>query len=502
MREQPALLLGPYLSFRYFGTCQTHHSLRLNDFTEAGLGLSTMSSAQLDIQPLDEAAANSEATLAPFALKQQVAERLAAHRARHGQQTTSPAPSVVRSAAAKPRAAQIAAAVAERYAQSQSYRAFLAAEAERAIQEAQAAAEVAARSAQAIADAQNELLAELDQWELTPPPAPATPSPLSSFAEPGWDGGGSASSLAGSQTQVSSAGLTVRLYEDSNHAIPEPFSGPIRPSYQNFEEIEEDERLALEDEIAFRQSPTFEDPVAPIEIPANLIEFPRQLVASRRARPRIAEGPLREEADHTHNATQLRIFEVEPAQISTAPAAESAESVIPEWSSILLNAQPVSSYVEPETSSALFSPVLPLHTASPSLRLMAAMVDGCILFAAFLSFAVVFVLTLAKLPAPPVPVHIPVQMAAIGAVGVLAFMALLYQALFFTFSEATPGMRYARIGLCTFNDENPSRAAMRRRVLAAVLSACPLGIGFLWAWLDDDGLGWHDRISRIYQRSY
>jgi hypothetical protein len=43
---------------------------------------------------------------------------------------------------------------------------------------------------------------------------------------------------------------------------------------------------------------------------------------------------------------------------------------------------------------------------------------------------------------------------------------------------------------------------MRRRVLAAVLAACPLGLGFVWAWLDDDSLGWHDRISRIYQRTY
>ena len=468
-----------------------------------------MSSAQLDIQPLDEAAAESEAASAPFALKQQVAERLAAHRARHGQQAAAPAPSpsIVRPSSAKPRAAQIAAAVAERYAQSQSYRAFLAAEAERAIQEAQAAAEVAARSAQAIADAQNELLAELDQWELTPPPAPATPPATpDSFAPPGLssfrEAGGSASSSE-PQTQVSSVGLTVRLYEDSNHSIPEPFNGPLRPSYQHFAEIEEDERLALEDEIAFRQSPTFEDPVAPVEIPANLIEFPRQLVAPRRARPRIAEGPLREEAEQqAHDATQLRIFEVEPTQISTAPAAESAESIIPEWSSILLNAQPVSSYVEPETLSALFSPVLPLHAAPPSLRLMAALVDGCILLGAFLSFAVVFVLTLARLPAPAVTAHIPLQIAAIGSVGALALMGLLYQGLFFTFSEATPGMRYARIGLCTFNDENPTRAAMRRRILAAVLAACPLGLGFLWAWLDDDSLGWHDRISRIYQRSY
>ncbi|HUZ93897.1 MAG TPA: RDD family protein [Edaphobacter sp.] len=484
-----------------------------------------MSSAQLDIQPLDEAAEEAEAALAPLALKQQVAERLAAHRARHGQQAAAPAPTIVRPASTKPRAAQIAAAVAERYAQSQSYRAFLAAEAERAIQEAQAAAEVAARSAQAIADAQNALLAELEQWELTPPPAPPSPlsvSPtsssatpdlsslapqsLSSFAPPTLssfaEGGGSASSTA-PQQQVSSVGLTVRLYEDRNHAIPGPFSGASHNRYQNpFAEIEEDERLALEDEIAFRQSPTFEDPIAPVEIPANLIEFPRQLVASRRARPRIAEGPLREEAEQAHDATQLRIFEVEPTQISTAPAAESAESIIPEWSSILLSALPVSSYVEPETSRLPFSPVLPLHAASPSLRLMAAMVDGCILLAAFLSFVVVFVLTLAKLPAPPVAAHIPLQIAAIGSVGVLALMALIYQGLFFTFSDTTPGMRYARIGLCTFNDENPTRAAMRRRVLAGVLAACPLGLGFLWAWLDDDSLGWHDRISHIYQRSY
>jgi hypothetical protein len=63
-------------------------------------------------------------------------------------------------------------------------------------------------------------------------------------------------------------------------------------------------------------------------------------------------------------------------------------------------------------------------------------------------------------------------------------------------------MRYARIALCTFSDENPTRSAMRRRTWALLLSACPLGMGFLWACLDDDRLGWHDRISRMYQRSY
>jgi uncharacterized RDD family membrane protein YckC len=88
-----------------------------------------------------------------------------------------------------------------------------------------------------------------------------------------------------------------------------------------------------------------------------------------------------------------------------------------------------------------------------------------------------------------------------GAVAV-AFLVLLYQVLFFWFSEATPGMRCARIALCTFDDENPTRRAIRRRGLAMLLSACPLGLGFLWAALDEDRLTWHDRISRMYQRSY
>jgi len=446
-----------------------------------------MSSAQLDIQPLDEAAEPTEAAAAPFVLKQQVAERLAAHRARNGNPQTSAAPSAPapRSSSAKPRAARIAATVAERYAQSQSYRAYLAAEAERAIRQAEAAAEVAARNAQAIADAQNQLLAELEQWELTPP-----------VSEPMSEVESEVESSPLPPAQVSSAGLTVRLYEEI--AAPEPFGRALHPNYEPEQyPLDEEERLALEDEIAFRQSPTFEDPVAPVEIPANLIEFPRQLVASRRARPRLAEGPLREEASQAPDPAQLRIFEVEPAQISSDPV---AESVAPEWSSIMLGALPAA--VQHEVPQVPFSPAIPVHTASMNLRLMAAIVDGCIVAAGVILFAAAFVSTLNKLPGMHGMGDLPPQAVAVAATGVFLVLALVYQALFFTFSDATPGMRYARIALCTFNDENPTRAAMRRRIFAAVLSACPLGIGFLWAWLDDDGLGWHDRISRMYQRSY
>ena len=305
-----------------------------------------MSSAQRDLLPLDEAPAETEAA-APFALREQVAQRLAAHRARRTQQSNSSITPIAQPNAGKSRSSRIAEAVAERYANSPSYRTFLAEQAEAAIREAKAAAEVAALSAQAVADAQYQLLAELDQWTLTPPtPAPVPPSPAPKFsvAEP-LIVEDLPVSLSGDAP--SSPGLTVKLYEDVSRApFQEAVSSPSRPLIYETREVyaaaNEAEALALDEEIAFRQAPVFEESGPPIEIPANLIEFPRQLVAARKARPRLAEGPLREDADQAPQnvpTAQLRIFEVEAAQISTSPV---VESVTPEWSSILLAAHPVS----------------------------------------------------------------------------------------------------------------------------------------------------------------
>jgi len=469
-----------------------------------------MSSAQLDLHPLDEAAIETEAT-ASFGLKEQVAERLAAHRARRTQRPASPAIPIAPPIPAKASAARIAAAVAERYAHSQSYRAFLAAEAEAAIRQAKAAAEVAALTAQAVADAQYQLLAELDQWSLTPPQLPpllAASAPLAISSE-AIEASGSAETFAAIEappaaaSQSSGLGLTVRLYEDvaRSHPATTPTSN-YRFAHQPFDEAE---GLALDEEIAFRQSPVFEEPLGPpIDIPANLIEFPRQLVAARKARPRLAEGPLREDADHPSQnpeIAQLRIFEVEAAQISTTPFVESVE---PEWSSILLGALPPTAPVE--STEPLFNPLLPPQAASLNLRLMAGIVDACVLLTALLAFATVSAITVSKLAGGDATSQIAgpmtLQTTAISVAVVLGALTLLYHLLFFTLAEATPGMRYARIALCTFSDQNPTRSAMRRRLFAMVLSACPLGIGFFWACLDDDRLGWHDRISRMYQRSY
>jgi uncharacterized RDD family membrane protein YckC len=212
----------------------------------------------------------------------------------------------------------------------------------------------------------------------------------------------------------------------------------------------------------------------------NVIDFPRELVASRKLRPRLAEGPLREEKD------QLKIFEVAPESISQTV---SVGKVPANWSPIRLDN-------DPEDSPRRESPTaqIPLKTAPLEDRIMAGIFDLALIVAAFAVFVLVFVACTA---------HPPTGKPAILAAGVaLAGFCLLYQYLFFKYAEGTPGMRYAKIALCTFEDENPTRKAMCKRVWFLLLSVAPLGLGLAWAMFDPDRLSWHDRLSRIYQRSY
>ena len=97
---------------------------------------------------------------------------------------------------------------------------------------------------------------------------------------------------------------------------------------------------------------------------------------------------------------------------------------------------------------------------------------------------------------------LPLPLMGASVAATLTAMFLIYQMLFFTLAESTPGMRYARIGLCTFGDSNPTRKAMRRRVWAMLMAASPLGLGVIWMALDGEGLGWHDRMTRMYPRAY
>jgi hypothetical protein len=553
-----------------------------------------------------------------------VAERLAAHRDRRRRPraeaaavlapapTPTAAPAEGRATSA--RATRIAAAVAERYARSPSYRAYLAAEAEKALDRARAAAEIAELNVRAVAEAQRQLmdalvdsvgcelngeslsedaaggasasvareaagseeilsvydeavqeqLREMTLWpeidgESSPRPSVARRQTATQKAAPNRSHPNASTAASPSQTGSAAllfaqaapdatAGLTVRLYQDAYAALPaaelpagrslggaRAMSGAKRS--MRYEERNDAEALALDEEIAFRQSPVFDEPATPPQpLPANLIEFPRQLIASRKARPRYAEGPLLDEAGAVAGAGQLRIFEVDPAEISTTPTP--AGNAMPQWTSIWLDgpgrapsghtaadgeaAAGSGQQAEREGAAAVLLP------ASMGRRVAAAAVNGAVIFTGFGVFAAVFAMVAGRLSGSQSAVlasglaergglihgglgqlallagrtGVQPGTAAVASAVVLGALYVVYQALFFWFSEATPGMRIARIALCTFTEESPSRGAVRRRVPAVLLSACALGLGFAWAVLDEDRLTWHDRATRMYQRGY
>jgi uncharacterized RDD family membrane protein YckC len=261
---------------------------------------------------------------------------------------------------------------------------------------------------------------------------------------------------------------------------------------------------------------------------ANLIQFPREMIATRRVRPRLAEGPLAEAGA----APQLSIFEVDPAAISIQPAPAtmeppaSPEWMRTEWSDMTLQPLPPSMSLQTQlpTLDPILDPTLvptlnieaqprqqlvdefpselldesallhaPEIEAAPlSRRLLAAFVDCTLIAAVLVAAATLAALNVSELPG--------LRVVEFGVAVALLAIGVAYHACFMTLARATPGMRYAGIELNTFSGYTTSRGQRCGRLLALPLSVLPLGLGLVWAMFDDGQLTWHDRLSRTYLR--
>jgi uncharacterized RDD family membrane protein YckC len=136
---------------------------------------------------------------------------------------------------------------------------------------------------------------------------------------------------------------------------------------------------------------------------------------------------------------------------------------------------------------------LPPQPASFVQRSFSGIIDFLLLLAAEGVLFGVFTALAGGLPSP----RLTLLCAMITG---LAFWFLL-QFVFLVFGRRTPGMRAAGVELSTFAGQPPLVATRRSRALAATLSAMSVGLGFLWALVDEDTFGWHDRISETYLRS-
>ncbi len=136
---------------------------------------------------------------------------------------------------------------------------------------------------------------------------------------------------------------------------------------------------------------------------------------------------------------------------------------------------------------------LPLATASLSRRAFSGAMDGAIVLTACAMFAVTFVKLAETVPAS--------RVGWLYALAVGAAIWLMFQYIFLVYGRGTPGMRALSLELCNFTGRRASRFARRCRAMATVLSGLSLGLGFAWTLVDEDTLGWHDRISGTYMRN-
>lgn len=423
----------------------------------------------------------------PAAWKDEVSARVRAHRNGRGRVPDNQ-PALPGMEPAGPSA--IAARVAQRYSRVPSWREAMAAE---------AAAKAAAAAMPPAPAKPTEAPAAFLQSDLIPAPAPALDESVTQRSEPPARRARIAKPAREAEPSCPPPPQQPDLirYSVSLDSLPAPRSAPSQARVQPHPHAAEAVGV-LEDPI---EEATVE-PTSPL--PARVIEFPRELVAPRKARPRLALGPLLEEERLANPAPppqgalfadsgELRILEADSEVISSAGRVAPTAANMPEWHSIHLDSG--------EPMRAPQAVITPLPAAETTLyvapvqdRIMSAVVDVALTLLAFLAFVLVFAVCTPHLPTGKV--------ALAGAGATLLATWGLYQFLFFSLSAATPGMRYAKIALCTFDDENPSRTAMRARIAALLLSALPLGLGFLWSVFDEDGLCWHDRITETYQRSY
>jgi uncharacterized RDD family membrane protein YckC len=255
-----------------------------------------------------------------------------------------------------------------------------------------------------------------------------------------------------------------------------PLRGPRYPTLQlPFELSEAADSLPAMNESASRSSLAFD--TVPVEAgpaviastehatstppatePGKLIEFPRyaavplpleELAEPVFVAPRILEAP---EMAPPQPALGGIILEEKEQSVATTPAEEQ------------------------------------MPVASLGRRMAAGFVDGIFVGAATALFGWIAI-HVARFVPPPT------ELAA-TAVGTFAILWIGYQYTLLVHSGTTPGLLIARLELRSSDGSPVMRRLRRWRVLSSVLSLGALGLGYLWVWFDEDGLCWHDRITR------
>jgi hypothetical protein len=260
------------------------------------------------------------------------------------------------------------------------------------------------------------------------------------------------------------AGATYQQVPTSNHALALDAFAPVAPRDEptNLHDIDRAHEAAVNphgEELMNAETP------APIPAPvtAKIIEFPRSWTPPLPALDELAEPVV----------DRPRILEA--PEVVPPPPALGGITIDP---------------VQPPESEKRLGIDIPLPSAPLERRILSAAIDGVIIAGACSIFGFIFW----KLTAIRPP-----RVQILGVLAGLGFaLWATYQYLLLVYAGTTPGLRLARLELLRFDERRPSRRLRRWRVLASYLSAVSLGMGYVWVFLDEDSLCWHDRITRTY----
>ena len=298
----------------------------------------------------------------------------------------------------------------------------------------------------------NEVAARLERYRTRRKPrTPRYPSLLLPFDQPeSWS---RSSRPAESEAIAIEPAQTERDFFFNSHAEELRLSADVVPR----------EILELEQRSNRSLQPHFEDPPEPS---AKVIEFPR-----------LAAIPV-------FHASALAdpIFDIDIPRIVEAPEILPPP---PALGGMLMEPAP------PQWADKLAAEG-PFLEASGSIgrRVGAVLVDAVVLAASLAVVTAIF------LRVNPIRGPVTTLVAAVAVATVALWMS--YQYLFVVYTGSTPGLRVAKLQLARFDGNPLTRDARRWRVLASFLSAFSAGLGYLWCVLDQDGLCWHDRITRTY----
>lgn len=123
-------------------------------------------------------------------------------------------------------------------------------------------------------------------------------------------------------------------------------------------------------------------------------------------------------------------------------------------------------------------------------RTMAAALDGAMIMAALGIFLLVFSLGGGEFVfnKQSVPLF----------VGIAAVIALFYFLLYCLSNGDTPGKHWTRLQTLNFEGNPPDREQRVYRLVGSCLSLFALGLGLIWALVDEENLTWHDHISKTF----